>query len=492
MDHSPDHSHTDMNAQIQALIEGELSPKPFAEVQKRIARDPAFRARYLRAVKTDFLLDEFFGVTRATRQNLTEAHFGKTTAHGRSHIMRVAALAALLVLGIFVTRLFLPDSLSPGSGLDSPLLHPGEPLPKVEFAASSIYESEAPLARGDDRIRAGDRVAMREGFVSITLKSGVEAVIESPSQFSISGDNQMNLESGAAWFRVPETARGFSVQLPKMDVVDLGTEFTVVAHEGMNRVQVNAGVVEVRGEFAGLEPHRLRAGQTLEVTGLGDVSISSGGLFLRPLGMPDEETLFLESLIEVPNKSFARRQPLAGKWEIEEGRPRVQAGRFLGKSDSGRTAVFGHFTRPVKADENAIVILSFRSVPPRELFHSEGYAGISLFDGEAECFFFGDRSKDSYSWSLLDYGPDYRQGRQSKGPHTLDIQGSAESFTIRYRQRTGDIEVYRGWGLQGVPVLRTRITPNLPFDRVRVVSGKGGDFSFDRLLVSVARDSRKD
>ena len=489
MDSSADIFSDNEDDLVQGLIEGTLTPDQFEEFQRRIATDDEARSRFLGAARTDFLLGQSFNESDAESSSVVR--FPHERVRRRRRLLAVAGIAAVLLVGLFVLQGIhrraddAATAIADGSA---------EELPKVEFAPAAVFESEAPLERGDDRIREGDSVAMREGFVSITLKSGGEAVIESPSNFSITGENRMKLDKGAAWFRVPESGKGFAVQLPWIEVVDLGTEFTVAADEEINRVQVNRGEVEVRGAQGTLlaQAQSLVAGETLELNRLGEYSVSSGGLFLSPMGEQESETVFAESLVEVPNKRFSRRQPLVGRWEVEEGQPRVHDGSYRGTSKSNRASVFGHFSRPVKSGENAIVVVSFRSVEPEELFHSKGFAGISLFDGEAECFFFGDRSLDSYSWSLVDYGPDYREGRKDKRPHELRIQGSSEVFTLRYRQSNGELEVYRGWGLQGVPVLKTWITPNLPFDRLRVVNGRGGDFSFDQVEVSLTREAGRE
>jgi hypothetical protein len=153
----------------------------------------------------------------------------------------------------------------------------------------------------------------------------------------------------------------------------------------------------------------------------------------------------------------------------------------------------GRFSRPIKSDENAVILLTFKSVSPKSLFHSDGYAGVSLFDGDGELFFFGDKARDSYSWNVVTYGKNYRREKVLEGrtDYDLAIQGSQETFTLRYRQRNGRFDVFRGTGVHGLPILRGQTDPKLRFDGVRIANGSGGDFSFEDIQVSVIKNAEK-
>jgi hypothetical protein len=196
--------------------------------------------------------------------------------------------------------------------------------------------------------------------------------------------------------------------------------------------------------------------------------------------------VFKEMLKHVPDQSFAERQPLVGSWTIREGFARIRNGRF--SADSDFTHLMGEFSEPVEKDSNAIVILSFKSVSPTSLFHSKGFAGVSLFDHEGEMFFIGDRSTDTYSWELVTYGKNFRGPMDMRTAYSLSTQGSEATFTLRYRQRTGEFDVFKGWGVEGLPILKGKTDPNMRINRVRIANGKGGDFSFENIQVSVVHE----
>lgn len=465
---------------LDLLIAGELPETEARELQDRMKTDPALLPLYLEKMRMESLLRDHAWPREEAAPAPRVA--GWRGARVWPVLAAAACVALMLTVGLW---------LRPGGG-DSPtqaMTYGGQA--EVQFSAASRFAATMAGASEDGRLPLGDAVVMEDGSVSIRLPTGVEAVLKSPSRFAITGANRLKLDQGAGWFRVPATAKGFTVNLPEMEVVDLGTVFTVRVDPAEQQVQVEEGRVEVRQRQGGQAPHLLKAGEKLTRRANADtVQIIAGTALLNPEVLKETaEVVFQESLAHVPDQAFTERQPLKGQWEVQAGTPRIIGGRFAAQSDF--THLMGRFTRPVEPTENAVLLLTFKSVSPMTLFHSKGYAGISLFDGEGEVFFFGDKSSDSYSWNVIDYGRAYRQRGVQEGrkQHDLSIQGSEETFTLRYRQRTGEFEVFRGRGAQGLPVVRGQSDPGLRFDGVRVANGKGGDFSFEDIEVSVVKDS---
>lgn len=464
---------------LDRLIDGELPLAEAQALQERMKADPAILSAYLDKMRMESLL----------RDHAWPHEEEETVARPRPTLWRAGGArrvgliaAALAVLG-GVAWLAWPD-LAPMGGA-------GSALPELRFSAASLFDSTSAQPAPDGRVQWGDGVVMADGTVSIRLPGGVEAVLKSPSRFAITAANRLKLDEGAGWFRVPKEARGFSVDLPDMEVVDLGTVFTVQAVAGSQQVQVEEGLVEVRLRDGALPKQSLKQGQKLvRLAASGEVQITTGDSLMNPaLAQEQAEILFQEALATVPDQSFASRAPLQGTWQVREGSPQIRQGRFAAQSSF--THLMGRFTRAVQPGENAVLLVSFKSVSPRTLFHSKGFAGISLFDGEGELLFFGDKSDNSYSWEVLTFGKNYRGPQEQRRAHDLSIQGSEETFTLRYRQRTGDFEVFRGWGAEGLPLVRGKTDANLRFDGVRVANGRGGDFSFEALQVSVVKDTTR-
>lgn len=469
---------------LDLLIAGELSVEEARELQERMKADAALLSLYLEKVRMESLLrDHVWSGAEEAASTPAPAVRWRGVSQKRALLAVAACLALMLTVGLWMQ--------SSRTGDDSQVVDAA--AASVEFSASSVFDGPGAETSADGLLKWGDAVVMQDGSVSIRLPSGVEAVLKSPSRFAITGANRLKLDQGAGWFRVPAAAKGFTVDLPEMEVVDLGTVFTVSVEQEEHQVQVEQGRVEVRQRVGGMAPQLLKAGEKLvRRANVNTVQIIAGASLLNPDTVVEKaEVVFSESLAHVPDQPFTERQPLKGSWKVLAGSPKIVGGRFAAQSDF--THLMGRFTRAVEPAENAVLLVTFKSVSPMTLFHSKGYAGISLFDGEGEVFFFGDKSSDSYSWHVIDYGRTYRKVGEPDGRrhYDLSIQGSEETFTLRYRQRTGEFEVFRGRGVQGLPLVRGRSDRGLRFDGVRIANGRGGDFSFEDIEVSVAKDGVK-
>ncbi len=118
-----------------------------------------------------------------------------------------------------------------------------------------------------DALPAG-RLAIKTGFAQVEFFCGATLIIEGPADLEIQSETLARVRSGRLRAQVPPAARGFSLELDDMKVVDLGTEFGLsVSAEGAN-VQVFDGEVELHP--AEKTKQVLKAGQALVRTPQGD------------------------------------------------------------------------------------------------------------------------------------------------------------------------------------------------------------------------------
>ena len=95
------------------------------------------------------------------------------------------------------------------------------------------------------RLQAGQRLNLAAGLVEITFSDGAKVVMEGPASFDVFAPGQATLHAGRIAAIVPERARGFTVAAAGLSVVDLGTEFGMMARpEGETEVHVFNGLVE--------------------------------------------------------------------------------------------------------------------------------------------------------------------------------------------------------------------------------------------------------
>lgn len=93
---------------------------------------------------------------------------------------------------------------------------------------------------------AGD-YSLPGASMGLSFAGGAQLVVEEPAQLSLLSPSRARLMGGKAAAHVPEGARGFTVETPGVEVVDLGTEFGVsVGPSGVSDVHVFSGEVEAR------------------------------------------------------------------------------------------------------------------------------------------------------------------------------------------------------------------------------------------------------
>ena len=121
----------------------------------------------------------------------------------------------------------------------------------------SWSDDQAPLDVGD--ALAPGRLAIRSGYAQVEFFCGATVVLEGPAELELRTPTLARVVSGRLRAQVPPAARGFSLEVADMTVVDLGTEFGLsVTAEGAD-VQVFDGEVEV--QHPDRKRQRLTAGQ---------------------------------------------------------------------------------------------------------------------------------------------------------------------------------------------------------------------------------------
>lgn len=83
-----------------------------------------------------------------------------------------------------------------------------------------------------------------QGMAKIKLKQGAEVILQAPCQCVLQTTNHMILTAGSLCARVPETAKGFTVDTPLSRIVDMGTEFGITV-DGNREAEVHVFEGEV-------------------------------------------------------------------------------------------------------------------------------------------------------------------------------------------------------------------------------------------------------
>jgi hypothetical protein len=161
------------------------------------------------------------------------------------------AAAACVALVIWLTW-----PKKPASGVPS---HPVEFVAQLTGLKECAWVNSSASTRAGDRLFKGQRIEVASGFAEVTFDSGAQVVLEGPASFEVKSAWGAALERGTLKASVPPQAIGFRVSNPSVEVVDLGTEFTMRADtSGVADVLVLKGQVEAQPSSADRQPIVLR------------------------------------------------------------------------------------------------------------------------------------------------------------------------------------------------------------------------------------------
>jgi hypothetical protein len=119
----------------------------------------------------------------------------------------------------------------------------------------------------------GESIDLQEGKARISVGFGAEIVADAPFAMTFLASDRIQLHQGKVAVDVAPWAKGFTVVTDEMDIVDLGTTFTVSATPGMkSETTVLEGVVRVHPSKFQKEQQRgllISEGQRVSIDGKG-------------------------------------------------------------------------------------------------------------------------------------------------------------------------------------------------------------------------------
>lgn len=156
----------------------------------------------------------------------------------------IAALAAALLIALWLPQRS-PSPLATVVGVDN---GPEEPL---DFTVAVLVHAPDAQWGGDERPRLGAPLApgwlrLQAGLAQLEFYSGATVIVEGPAEVQLISRMEAFCARGKLRVTVPPQAHGFAIGTPKLDLVDLGTEFGVhVDERKATEVHVFTGKVEL-------------------------------------------------------------------------------------------------------------------------------------------------------------------------------------------------------------------------------------------------------
>jgi anti-sigma factor RsiW len=229
-----------LEALLQAYIDARLTPDERAELEAELLRSVEARRRFWDEMRFEGQLQEVVEVQQV-RGWLTNGE-RETRARGLSpatpgHRWRwlAAGIAAAVLLAVLLRS---PWREEPAEETSS----------GVAILTASIGVA---WADGQPEPEPGDIVPpgplrLSAGLVGLEFYGGARVTIEGPAEVELRAFDELFCRRGKLRVQVSDRARGFKVTSPRLDVVDLGTEFGLEI-DGRSRAELHvfAGKVEV-------------------------------------------------------------------------------------------------------------------------------------------------------------------------------------------------------------------------------------------------------
>jgi len=132
----------------------------------------------------------------------------------------------------------LADSQSKESPID---------VARITATRNCLWAEAARNLGFGSRLTSGEHLDLATGLVEITFNDGAVVVLEGPASFDVDSPGRAQLHEGRLTAIVPERAHGFEVATARLNVVDLGTEFGLMAEpEGAAEIHVFNGLVKAQ------------------------------------------------------------------------------------------------------------------------------------------------------------------------------------------------------------------------------------------------------
>lgn len=225
----------ELNELCSALIDGRLTEAQKERLEWWLRNSESARRFYARMMGLSASLHHYASEMHA------EAPAPARVRAGFPRLFWVLAPAAAVVSAAVVAWLLI-------TGLPS---SSRKPAPQVGYVARLTgvkdckWRGAAAALPVGSMLRNGQQIELASGYAEITFDSGAQLVLEGPAELEVISPWRAVLRSGTLKANVPPEAIGFTVGCDVVDVLDLGTEFTLrVDKPGTADLMVLKGQVE--------------------------------------------------------------------------------------------------------------------------------------------------------------------------------------------------------------------------------------------------------
>jgi ferric-dicitrate binding protein FerR (iron transport regulator) len=224
-----DSDRVELNELCSALVDGAADDAQRARLEDLLRGSEEARRFYVRAMQLSASLHSYAGEMQSEPANVVRPPQWRRWA-------APLAAAALVMLGLWLAGVF-ERTADPANADDQ------DSVARVTGGKDCLWAGVA-HSTGDD-LASGERIELKSGVAEVTFDSGALLLVEGPALLDIRSAWEAELHRGTVRANVPQEAIGFRVTNPAVEIVDLGTEFSVTAGDGEAEVFVHKGAVEV-------------------------------------------------------------------------------------------------------------------------------------------------------------------------------------------------------------------------------------------------------
>lgn len=247
---------------IDALFHGTIGDDTLEELHELLRANESAQDEYLWRVELHSeLASGHLGFGESANPIETPRSDARPTCRARSNGRRNRFPAILNVVLLLLIMLggWMWWSYSP---LESPA--PVEMVARITALEDCQWGGSTPAYRLGDAVRREQRLHLLSGSVELEFASRARAKIIGPTIFEPHSGNSAFLLQGQIQLEAETSeSKGFVVQTPTSQFVDIGTAFTAtVSPDGLSRLDVSDGEVDV--VLSGVESSpRIRAGEAM-------------------------------------------------------------------------------------------------------------------------------------------------------------------------------------------------------------------------------------
>ncbi|TWU66678.1 LamG-like jellyroll fold domain-containing protein [Crateriforma conspicua] len=225
---------------VGSLREDDLSDDQSAELQHLLDSKPGARRRFAELMQLTAMLSDDAPSGSSAAIPYASPNLARKQANPWN---RPAVAMALAVCATILLIVFWPgDPDRQAESLPTELLDEGVAVVTQSYDAR--WSGQIQLAMGSS-VSPG-RVTLESGLIQLEFYRGAVLVVEGPAELEFISADRLICHRGRLRARVPPQAEGFTVLSPKVELVDLGTEFGMdVASDGSASVHVFDGKVEL-------------------------------------------------------------------------------------------------------------------------------------------------------------------------------------------------------------------------------------------------------